>query len=166
MIFQMFIVGGIPGILIYNKLAEIRPINRIFSSEDSMSVRLVSFSIIALLFSVSGLLADDAPSDCEGDLILRKEWKSGGSSVETVNSRILFTAYPNPASNFLTVKISKELLPCKMRIIDLSGNSKKTENLSSQSETASVNISDLSRGVYLIEVNHRNTKQSQLFIKY
>ncbi len=76
-------------------------------------------------------------------------------NVENFSSEASFSIYPNPANN--SFKTNKEI--SKLEIFDITGKLVKSfEGNSSQNED--YNISDLSKGVYLIKIQDKNKATS------
>lgn len=78
------------------------------------------------------------------------------STIES-NSLSNFEVYPNPVSNYIRIKSSKELIET-IRIIDDSGRKLKNEN-SINALTKELNISSLANGVYTMIINEKESKR-------
>jgi len=79
--------------------------------------------------------------------------------IKTINKVIIF---PNPASDFINIKTEKYFLPVTYRIINQSGNMVLTGKLIS--ENTGINISGLSSGIYILEIE-KNKMQSFKVVK-
>ena len=85
--------------------------------------------------------------------------------VENNTSHALLV-YPNPASEMVTLNLDKESLNQvdKIEMFDMLGKSVK--QISMHSETEQVNLSDLSKGVYMISVQFESGQKSMVkFVK-
>jgi hypothetical protein len=74
----------------------------------------------------------------------------------------MYTLYPNPASEFVNIKLP-ENANVTVKIFDLNGKLMKTVQLSENNE---INISDISRGVYILDVFDGRKSTVQRLIKY
>ncbi len=67
------------------------------------------------------------------------------------------TVYPNPAKNFLKVKIHKEITPgMELRIMDMTGKQIMKKRM--KSDNQQLDISGLSKGVYFIQFSDQNSR--------
>ncbi|MDD3320324.1 MAG: T9SS type A sorting domain-containing protein [Paludibacter sp.] len=82
------------------------------------------------------------------------------TAVRNVVSNIEFSIYPNPASQF--IKINNELKISVIQIIDINGKSVKQIN---NFESASIDISELNSGIYLLTVKTDKGTGVKRFIK-
>jgi len=74
-----------------------------------------------------------------------------------------FNVFPNPASDHLTLKFAQNTSKAEVKIYNLLGELKSTSSKSSTEST--IDISDLSNGVYIIEVTTERNIMRQKFIK-
>jgi hypothetical protein len=74
-----------------------------------------------------------------------------------------FTIFPNPASDHLTLKFAQNTSKAEIKIYNLLGELRSTSRKSSTEST--IDISDLSSGVYIIEVTTEKNIMRQKFIK-
>ena len=74
-----------------------------------------------------------------------------------------FLIYPNPASDYLTLKFAQNTSKAEIKIYNLLGELKSTSRKSSTESV--IDISDLSNGVYIIEVATEKNITRQKFIK-
>ena len=83
------------------------------------------------------------------------------SSIQTIDEGDCIQIFPNPASNQLTIKINlnKEL---RFNIFNSLGQSVKNGNIESNSE--SIDISNLTNGIYSIELSSENKIERKFFI--
>jgi PKD repeat protein len=84
-----------------------------------------------------------------------------GITVCSINKSFLI--YPNPASDYLTLKFAQNTSNSEIKIYNLLGELKSTSRKSSTEST--IDISDLSNGVYIIEVTTEKNIMRQKFIK-
>jgi|GEM_PF-1464429 len=75
----------------------------------------------------------------------------------------LFTLFPNPASHQLNIQIKKMLMgePADYKIIDVSGKTMQAGRITA--EQASIDISDLSDGVYHLRISMKNAFHTRSF---
>jgi hypothetical protein len=84
--------------------------------------------------------------------------------VSTVAQKVNFTVSPNPANDFVSINSSVNTSISNVEMFDLNGRlvkSVKVDNLSS----TSVNINDLSTGVYMMKITSENGIVSKKVIK-
>lgn len=74
------------------------------------------------------------------------------------------TIYPNPSSGYVEVNSHVPMAEVNFNLFDMAG---RMMPFSSQTvgKTSSINFSELSNGVYFLEVNHRSTKQYFKLVK-
>jgi hypothetical protein len=72
------------------------------------------------------------------------------------------SVYPNPTTNFLTIKRTSDRL-ASFSIYDIHG--KKLKTMNSRDRFTKIEVSALSSGLYFIEVRTSNSKETQRFIK-
>jgi len=78
-------------------------------------------------------------------------YEYGSSPVVTVNdieTVLSFNLYPNPVNNVLNIKMDSDL--SQVVIYNLQGQKVK------ESTTKQVNVSNLSRGIYLVKIEDEN----------
>jgi hypothetical protein len=75
-----------------------------------------------------------------------------------------FSAYPNPATNSITVANNESIILNSISITDINGRNVKEVKVNNVSETE-VNISDLSSGIYFMNINTDNGKAVKKIIK-
>ncbi len=92
------------------------------------------------------------------------QWVVSGQ-VLSVASNTLTTAsmFPNPATNEITIVSSEAAVILQINIIDVMGRTVKTEEVNATSKT--MDISNLTPGVYFAQISQGNTKGSIKFIK-
>jgi hypothetical protein len=84
-----------------------------------------------------------------------------GITESSINKSFLI--YPNPASVYLTLRFAQNISKAEIKIYNLLGELKSTSRKSSTE--SNINISDLSNGVYIIEVTTERNIMRQKFIK-
>lgn len=85
-----------------------------------------------------------------------------GISINVLQS-FPFNIFPNPASDYLTLELPSGVSNTEIIIFNLFGEIKHSSTFKEQ--TSVINISDLSSGIYLIEVVTDNNISRQKFIK-
>ena len=75
-----------------------------------------------------------------------------------------FAIYPNPSSGYVEVNSHVPMAEVNFKLFDMAG---RMMPFSSQTvgKTSSINFSELSNGVYLLEVYHRSTRQYFKLVK-
>ena len=71
-----------------------------------------------------------------------------------------FTIYPNPVADVLNIESKNGLTAGEIKITDMTGKVVKT-----QKDAASVNVSDLTAGTYIIDITTNEGKATSKFIK-
>lgn len=84
-------------------------------------------------------------------------------SIEDNNLLQTVSLYPNPASDKFEVLNDKQL-PLSIVIYDVKGNKIKSSD-NSQLKKQSISLSDLSSGVYLVEINNNDQRTIKRLIK-
>ena len=75
-----------------------------------------------------------------------------------------FSLSPNPANNVITISNSENILLSELKVTDINGRTIKTVNVNNLSETQ-LNVSELSSGIYFLNINTDNGKAVKKFIK-
>lgn len=75
-----------------------------------------------------------------------------------------FSVYPNPSNGLVTVNNTLNALISNVQITDLNGRIVKTDNFASSTEIQ-VNISDLSAGVYMMNINSDQGSVTKKIVK-
>jgi hypothetical protein len=82
---------------------------------------------------------------------------------ELPNTTSTFTIYPNPAKDFFTVNVTENFNEQSvLNIYNIFGSLIKTETLNQNQQ--SINISDLSNGLYLVTIKSKESTQNQKLI--
>jgi len=87
---------------------------------------------------------------------------SGVAATEEFNLKFV-SIYPNPARNILTVQLNELSLDTKLKIFNLEGQLLYVENSNSSIKT--LNISDLSSGIYFLKIETKNQSFIKKFVK-
>lgn len=89
----------------------------------------------------------------------------GTVSTNIPNELNKVTLYPNPANSVINIVVADtNNLPESYSIYNTLGQMVKNQNITNASDL-SVDINSLSKGVYIIKVNHKNQSQTLRFIK-
>ena len=92
----------------------------------------------------------------EGSLMIRPVFVSGFddilASVKTNNAGLEFEMYPNPASEWLNIKV-KDGFTGEFKIYDMQGKLLMIENLVGSDQ---ISITDLSVGMYIVQIISEN----------
>jgi len=123
----------------------------IYDGYDNVSFGLINF----MPFDSCNTAPVPDTSFCDGII------NGINNAVVTIPS--LLKIYPNPASDHLTLKFAQNTSKAEIKIYNLLGELKST-SIKSSSES-SIDISDLSNGVYIIEVTTEKNIMRQKFIK-
>jgi len=86
------------------------------------------------------------------------------ASVGNVNSLNNINIYPNPTNDAINIDIKRLNPDCIVKIFDLCGHLVFTSNISKTSNI--INIRDLSKGIYLLELIFDNEIENSRIIKY
>lgn len=78
-------------------------------------------------------------------------------------NRVVFDIYPNPTQDVLTILLPNEITTGSIEIFDFSGRSVKSKQINSIKNT--LNISNLSQGIYFIKLNSEGKIGMQKVIK-
>jgi len=82
---------------------------------------------------------------------------SGSSSLQEVNARE-FALYPNPAKNFVILDFEALKTNIELQIFDIRGIIVKTENVKAGEKQIRIDLSNLSKGTYLIKFGNTTKK--------
>jgi len=83
---------------------------------------------------------------------------------ELITDEVKFKIYPNPAQNYINIQFDEnEYAQKDIRIIDMSGRIIKTAELYSDMET--IDISEIQKGLYILEIRTQNKVYRQKFVK-
>lgn len=86
------------------------------------------------------------------------------NSVKDINKDSYMRLYPNPSDGNLTIEVFLPLRDAIIRVIDLSGRVVKTKN-DAKGEKVMLDLSSLSSGLYIVEIEDNNTLKRANFSK-
>lgn len=112
-------------------------------------------------FAARGFFDRSAP-------IVRVRLNEGEVSVPEIEKPEFFTVYPNPANDQLTVRFSyNQASATTVKIMDISGQVVQTINLGQAEgeKQLSLDLTDLSTGVYFVELSNAQGTQTKKFVK-
>ncbi len=84
--------------------------------------------------------------------------------IEDFKNIISFSISPNPVTSILNIQLSKNIVDGNVTIFDILGKQILVKRLN-QNNLTQVNVSNLSKGMYLVKVSSRNNTQTKRFIK-
>ena len=84
--------------------------------------------------------------------------------IEDFENNLKFTISPNPVTSIINLKLSTNLIDGNIKIFDVLGKQVLTKELNSDNLTQ-INISNLSKGMYLLKVTTEENTQTKRFIK-
>ena len=86
------------------------------------------------------------------------------STFENENSFGSFDLFPNPAADLLNIRVeNSDVVDSRISIIDLGGRLVKTLNISTTN--MQIEISDIEKGMYILELKNLNSRYQKKFIK-
>ena len=89
----------------------------------------------------------------------------GTASVDE-QSLLNLSLYPNPASNIINLSIENlSNVELKIELYDVIGRLNKTVNTIFENNKASLDISKLTRGIYIVKVTNGNEVSVKRFVK-
>jgi hypothetical protein len=86
-----------------------------------------------------------------------------GGVAENQTDENALQIFPNPSSDHITLKLSQNTTKATIKIYNLLGELKYTSTMSSPETT--VDIADLAKGVYIIEVATEKNVMREKFVK-
>lgn len=94
------------------------------------------------------------------------KWKSIVSNIENdVNSKNNnFSIYPNPAKDFINIKLSQHNKPINISITNLMGQTVKYEKYKSSENNIRLNISSIKAGTYLLKIDNGDEIEYQKIV--
>ena len=84
--------------------------------------------------------------------------------IEDFKNNITFNISPNPVNSILNIQLSKNIVDGNVTIFDILGKQILVKRLN-QNNLTQINVSNLSKGMYLVKVSSRNNTQTKRFIK-
>jgi len=130
--------------------------SKIYDGYVNVALGLVNFS--PYIHCDSSALATIQPINCQTVVIITDAEENAN---HLINGEL--EIFPNPASDQITLNLSKDISKAQFKIFNILGEMKYSSFISSQKTT--IDISGLANGVYLIEVNTENNILRQKFIK-
>ena len=88
-------------------------------------------------------------------------------SIDAEILKNTITVYPNPTGSFLNIQLPETILGKNISIIlyDINGKQIEKSKIKVKDNSAMINVENLSKGVYLLHIENKDKKWSQLFIK-
>lgn len=127
-------------------------------SVSALAAELQAGFIIQYGFSVKGALGNPSNEASLGSVVLSSN--AAVASVER-NSLLNISMYPNPTNNYLN--ISSDNIISKVSIYNILG--KQVKNIQINEKSKNIDVSNLSKGVYMIKYTVDNTVGSSKFMK-
>lgn len=84
--------------------------------------------------------------------------------IKDFENNLKFTISPNPTTSILTLKLSANLIDGNIKIFDILGKQVITKEIYSNN-LVQINVSSLSKGMYLVKVSSEKNTQTKRFIK-
>jgi plastocyanin len=85
-------------------------------------------------------------------------------SIEDFKNTITFNISPNPVTSTLNIRLSKNIIDGNVTIFDVLGKQILIQKIN-QNNLTQVNVSYLSRGMYIVKVSSSENTQTKRFIK-
>jgi hypothetical protein len=116
----------------------------------------------AVKFYVSAIAANGNGST-NGDQVMTKT--SGNFNVLGLKKeqQLDFVMYPNPSSDNLNIQLPSSVLSATIDLFDLSGRLLMNSKVTAQNK--SINVTDLSTGIYLVKIHSEGKTGTKQFIK-
>ncbi|MCK5855874.1 MAG: T9SS type A sorting domain-containing protein [Bacteroidales bacterium] len=115
----------------------------------------------------ASLNAADGNNATSGDVIYNTNYTYNEDLSIGMNSEGLansFNIFPNPANNVLSIETSS-IQYYDIKILDLTGKLIISDQFNGGLESVDINISDLPKGSYIIQIQNKDAQFSELFIK-
>lgn len=84
--------------------------------------------------------------------------------IEDFKNNISFSISPNPVTSILNIRLSKNIVDGNITIFDILGKQILVKKLN-QNNLTQLNVSNLSKGMYIVKVSSRENTQTKRFIK-
>lgn len=101
-----------------------------------------------LLLEQSGTLTNNTKA-ISIDYINEKGW---GVNVNDLSNNQFFSVYPNPSSDFLNIDVKMLGSDIQLQIIDMTGKVVKNTSKLNKDSGFQVDVSDLNKGIYVIQI--------------
>jgi hypothetical protein len=83
------------------------------------------------------------------------------TGVNSISANGFFTVYPNPTKGTITVNLKQNSLPATLTITDFMGRIIDEERLTGSNSSILLNLSDESKGIYIVQLRNANGVQAQ-----
>lgn len=126
-------------------------------SVSATGTQLASGLVVQYGFTVSGVPADPANENALGSVVV------GEQAVANVGQEIFqgFKMYPNPTSNMLNISSNNAFESASIH--NLLGQ--KVRSISIDDTKASIDVSNLTSGIYIVKISNGSEEVSRKFIK-
>lgn len=84
--------------------------------------------------------------------------------IEDLENKIVFNISPNPVTSILNIQLAKNIIDGNIKVFDILGKQILTIELNPNNLTR-INVSNLSKGMYLVKVTSGENTQTKRFIK-
>ncbi len=100
---------------------------------------------------------------CNGDVPAKAILLNTTINPLAIGAKI-FDVYPNPSQGFFTITANYDLSKAEIMIIDMKGNIQKIQTIGINKSSASINLPNVSKGVYILKVITRNKTEVRKII--
>ncbi len=105
----------------------------------------------SLCYVIGGIVVEEAAPISPLVVYSKSKKLTMATEIETINNDLQLNIFPNPATDFVNVRLNESFSGSgKVTIFDMSSSIVNTENLLNQN--ARIDISNLVAGVYLVKV--------------
>jgi hypothetical protein len=129
--------------------------SKIYDGYNNINLGLVNFT--PYVHCDSSAITVPPPINCQTVVLTQVEENANHLISEALE------IYPNPASDNITLNLSKDILKAQLKIFNILGEMNYSSLISSQQ--TNIDISMLANGVYMVEVITENNILRQKFIK-
>jgi len=98
-----------------------------------------------------------------GKFVFSKKSFAGTGINEVKNTNSSFIVYPNPATSQINIVLNENVKNSTLHIFDINGKTISSQTLINQN-TASIDLSNLNKGIYFITIDADGVKSSKKFI--
>jgi hypothetical protein len=81
------------------------------------------------------------------------------NGIENVTNNVDFAIMPNPANNYVDLKVNAKNENATMLIYNITGEIVKEEKIGTKTNSYRADISELSNGTYFIKLNGKNSTE-------